>query len=89
MIVGYTELSESQVLDLFEELKTEFVGASYNALARNCNTFSQVSLEGDRGGSSELSCVISVLAPSAYSLTLSSTRLLCCLCLCRPSSSVC
>ena len=42
VIVGYTELTESEVLDLFEELKTKFVGASYNALARNCNTFSQV-----------------------------------------------
>ena len=34
VIVGYSDMSEEEVEDLFEEMKGEFVGASYNVLAR-------------------------------------------------------
>ena len=35
VIVGYSDMSEEEVEDLFEEMKGEFVGASYNVLARS------------------------------------------------------
>lgn len=39
VIVGYTDLSEVQVVALFGQMKKEFVGPSYNVLGRNCNHF--------------------------------------------------
>jgi len=40
LFMGYTDLSEKEVLKLVERLKVEWKGCSYNVLSRNCHCFS-------------------------------------------------